>query len=102
MPTFGEKVEHNTDKAREAVSDKIRPDEPGLGEKASRVIRDTAYSMKEGAENAAQAVSDYMQPKKDGDDLRRDAADAIHPDKKKDANDLRRDAADAINPDKKL
>ena len=83
MPTFNEKVEHKTDKAREAVSDKIRPDEPSLGEKASRAARDTGYAMKEGAENAAKAVSDAIHPNKDSDRARKDVADAINPDKKK-------------------
>ena len=81
MPTLGEKVEHNTDKAREAVSDKIRPDEPSLGEKASRAARDTGYKMKEGAESAAKAVSDAIHPDKSSDRARKNAADAINPDK---------------------
>ena len=62
MPSFSDKVEHKADKAREAVSDKVRPDEPGLGEKAKRAVRDAAYELKGGAHDA-----------------RKDTAHAIHP-----------------------
>lgn len=92
MPSVTEKAQHKVEKVREAVSDKVRPDEPGIIEKTSRVARDTVHSVKEGVENAAKAVADTLAPshsdKKDAEKKGKDAAKEIE---KK-----RQDAADAI------
>ena len=58
-----DKADRAVTHAREGLSDAVRPDKPGVGERAQRGARDTLNAGKDAVNDARKATADFIENK---------------------------------------